>query len=103
MTVHPSSPAYTGGNDQRVAFFYADDASNPNWSFIDIVTISNAAEDQDVLMSYTIPNGAEKQAIRVQIFYITHLAYTNPCNPGSSYNDSETLTFIRFHAFGRTT
>ena len=47
------------------------------------------------MMSYTIPDGAEMQAVRVQNRYGPR-DNTDECDQDSSFNDSEILVFTSF-------
>ena len=85
---------------RSVDFYYAADASNPDWIYIGAVgTIKSS--NQNIMISYTIPSGATNQAVRVQLEYGAHIDYRgsysidyrdNPCVSG--YNRESKICFV---------
>eukprot|EP00956_Cyclotella_meneghiniana_P025568 scaffold53544_cov39-Cyclotella_meneghiniana.AAC.3 len=74
-------------------FFYVADASNPVWNYIGSAQPSGTGV-QIITMTYTLPRGAENQAVRVQ-FRNGSDPSTNPCHTGATggYNDRDDLVF----------
>lgn len=79
-------PYGTGGND-HADFFYAMDASNPNWVLIGSLKPSGAGL-QELKMSYTLPDG-DNQAVRINFRYN---GAQSPCTT-SAYDDHDDLVF----------
>jgi hypothetical protein len=71
-----------------VDFFYATDATNPQWQFIETVKPVSSSSN-DVSAQYTLGNGS-LQAVRVVIRYN---GSAKPC-PGGSYDDVDDLIFV---------
>jgi hypothetical protein len=71
-----------------VDFFYANDATNPQWQLISTLNPS-AAGANDVSAQYTLGNGS-LQAVRVVIRYN---GAASPC-PGGAYDDVDDLAFV---------
>jgi hypothetical protein len=71
-----------------IDFYYANDATNPQWQFIETVHPSSSGEN-DVSTQYTLGNG-NFQAVRVVIRYN---GAASPC-PGGTYDDSDDLAFV---------
>lgn len=79
--------AYSGYTSDFADFYYAADASNPNW--IELGTVQpTAAGINDLKMSYTLPPGGF-QAVRVNFRYG---GSRSPCTSGS-YDDHDDLAF----------
>lgn len=74
--------------DDYVDFFYATDATNPQWQFINTVNPSTTGAN-DVSTQFTLGNG-NFQAVRVVIRYN---GASNPC-PGGAYDDVDDLAFV---------
>ena len=78
-----------------VEFYYAEDASDPNWVWIGR-SRTIVSSNQDIMMTYTIPSGAENQAIRVQLMYTGDEGrIPNPCHSGW-YRERDDLVFKVF-------
>ena len=75
-------------------FFYAANASKVDWKYIGSVKPSKSGL-ADITMTYTLPAGAENQAVRVQFRYeqFGSSPSTNPCFTGN-YNDRDDLVFM---------
>ena len=73
----------------RVALFYAADATNPVWVALPHVQLSPDAGPQTVRTSYTLPHGL-KQAFRASVRFGS--ADAAACVPGE-YNDHDDLVF----------
>jgi hypothetical protein len=71
-----------------VDFFYANDATNPQWQFINTVKPS-AASANSLSSQYTLGSGS-LQAVRVVIRYN---GAASSC-PGGSYDDVDDLAFV---------
>jgi len=79
--------AYSGYTSDFADFYYAADASNPNW--IELGTVQpTAAGINDLKISYTLPPGGF-QAVRVNFRYG---GSRSPCTSGS-YDDHDDLAF----------
>ena len=79
--------AYSAAADY-IDFFYATDATNPQWQFINTVNPSTSGAS-DVSTQYTLGNGSF-QAVRVVIRYN---GASSPC-PGGVYDDVDDLAFV---------
>ena len=71
-------------------FFFAADASNPVWNYIGSAQPSGTGV-QIITMTYTLPRGAENQAVRVQNL-LSDTSSKDPCISGN-YNDRDDLVF----------
>jgi hypothetical protein len=69
-------------------FYYASDAYNPQWQYIG--TVSPSGDDfQDVSINYTVPRGANTQAVRVNFRYLEDVG---TCTQ-SGYDDRDDIAF----------
>lgn len=94
-TVYPYAANFNIAN-----FFYAADASNPIWTYIGTVRPIGSQAQTDVEMTYTLPDGADYQAVRVQFTSeysesenFISFADPNPCTGGNDYDDHDDLVF----------
>eukprot|EP00956_Cyclotella_meneghiniana_P016363 scaffold25814_cov57-Cyclotella_meneghiniana.AAC.3 len=95
-TIITTVQAYKSSTDW-VDFFFASDASNPQWQLIKSVRPSKKGV-QDLRISYTIPAGSTTQAVRVQIgYWASAIIHTRTsCDEGvkyGSYFDRDDLVF----------
>lgn len=74
--------AVNTGEVMAVEFYYAANASDPDWIYIGRLLTESG--NQDIMLSYTIPSGATTQAVRVQLRYIIWDSKGNPCQSGAN-------------------
>jgi hypothetical protein len=86
-TIIASVWAWGSGASDTADFFYAADASSPNWQYIGSVTPATGGA-QDLMVSYDLPQGTN-QAVRVQFRYAGSIG---TCTSGS-YNDRDDVVF----------
>ena len=86
-TIIASIKAYS--TSHSVDFFFASDATNPQWQRIGTLRPTSAGF-QDLVMSYTVPVDSITQAVRVQ--YRSNTSSTSACATGG-YNDRDDLVF----------
>eukprot|EP00956_Cyclotella_meneghiniana_P026890 scaffold59234_cov56-Cyclotella_meneghiniana.AAC.1 len=104
-TIEATVYAYSASDD-TADFFYAADATNPVWFYIGSARPSGTGL-QNISVTYTLPMGAENQAVRVQFRYASsgddddddddgsndaNMPSTNPCD-GGYYNERDDLVF----------
>ena len=69
VTIEASVWAWSSGTSDRADFYYAIDASSPNWVFIATKTPSGGGA-RTLSAEYTIPDGGKSiQAVRVNFRY----------------------------------
>eukprot|EP00956_Cyclotella_meneghiniana_P011821 scaffold16627_cov93-Cyclotella_meneghiniana.AAC.3 len=88
-TIEATVYAYSASAD-TADFFYAADATNPVWFYIGSAQPSGTGL-QNISVTYTLPMGAENQAVRVQFRYGSSPS-TNPCLT-EDWNDRDDLVF----------
>jgi len=81
---------YSTSTNNVGQFFFAADASNPVWNYIGSAQPSGTGV-QIITMTYTLPRGAENQAVRVQNL-LSDTSSKDPCISGN-YNDRDDLVF----------
>ena len=79
--------AWDTGSSDSADFYYASDASDPNWQFIETLVPPGGGQ-QDLVVSYTLPAG-ENQAVRVNFRYN---GAAGPCS-GGNWDDADDLVF----------
>lgn len=67
VTIVATVWAWSTGASDRADFYYASDATNPEWQYIGTKTPPSGGA-HDLMMSYTLPQG-NTQAVRVQFRY----------------------------------
>eukprot|EP00804_Cyclotella_cryptica_P000809 CCRYP_001065-RH/>CCRYP_001065-RH protein AED:0.36 eAED:0.37 QI:557/0.33/0.5/1/0/0/4/0/539 len=77
-----------GASSDFADFYYTVDAYDPNWQYIGTV-IPPGTGARNLTISYTLPYGANNQAVRVNFRYGGSI---NPCTTGS-YDDRDDLIF----------
>jgi hypothetical protein len=87
VTIVASIWAWNTGASDRADFYYASDASDPEWQYIGTLTPPSGGAN-DLMMSYSLPQG-NKQAVRVQFRYGGSIS---KCSSGS-YNDRDDVVF----------
>jgi hypothetical protein len=90
VTIHAFVHAWQTGASDTADFYYATDASNPDWQYIGSIT-PPGGQSQELKMSYRIPAGSTNQAVRVQFRYGGNGA-SGPCMQGN-WNDRDDLVF----------
>ena len=80
--------AYSSYASDAADFYYAADATNPNWQYIETVTPPSSGQ-QDLTATYILPAG-ELQAVRVNFRFGGDSP--KPCSTGS-YDDTDDLAF----------
>jgi hypothetical protein len=82
--------AWNTGSSDHADFYYASDASNPNWVLIESVTTPQGGL-QELKVAYDLPSGTN-QAVRVNFRY-SGTPGTNGACSGGSYDDTDDLAF----------
>ncbi|KAL7535943.1 hypothetical protein ACHAXR_010292, partial [Thalassiosira sp. AJA248-18] len=88
-TIEATVYAYGTGNSDRADFFYASDASNPEWVWITTVTPSQGGL-VTLMESYMLPTDSPNQAVRVHYRY----RGTQSVCSGNAYSESDDLAFV---------
>ena len=74
-------------------FYYAADASDPDWTYIGSAENFVYPYPSELMMSYTLPSGATNQAVRVQLRH-NGLSSDNPCGTSNTpWDESKILYF----------
>lgn len=79
--------SYNDGSEDYADFYYASNASNPTWQYIDTIQPTKGGI-QELMMEYTIPDG-EIQAVGV---VFRHLGNSSNCIEGG-FDDMDNLVF----------
>ena len=80
--------AWSSGSSDTADFYYAADASNPNWVLIGSKQPSGGGE-QSIKVQYQLPSSSANQAVRVNFRY----AGSQSSCSGGSYDDADDLIF----------